>query len=283
MLNIPNLPEKEELLYKEKSFLLSVYEQFQNSRNLKRLLIGFASSLIIALPLKYLIDTNLTTYLVNRYIPPAVNLNPHNPQDLKIIETKILPVVPGVFSAYARLLNPNPELSASALNYRFTFRNAQKKIIREERRQSYILAQESKFLVLPALDFAEVPVSAEIALSDINWTSRVPPLEVRFEILLENSGLNPEGQFFVEGLVRNLEGFGIKTVPLTVVVFDSANQNVIALNATTVFDLKALESRYFRVIWPRSYTDTGRIEVIGSINGLDPGLILEKPKVIPER
>lgn len=285
MVNIPNLPPKEELEYKEKEFLLSLQEQLQSSK--KIWFIVLLAVLLLILPGKFLLEKKFTQSLLEAARPIAINEQPYIPQELQVVATQMLPVVPGTFSAYAQVLNPNAEISAREIAYVFEFKDAAGQIIQTERGQDYLLAGESKFLLEAQVE-VQSPHQVSFRVESVKWTNRKPEFEIRFEVLQKNAGVTPEGNFFVEGLVKNLQGFGVRLVEVPVVVFDRANEKPLAVNFTVLSDLKAQESRYFRVIWPTKNIDIstfriGQIQITPSVNLLSPGLILEEGDGFPER
>ncbi|MBI4050580.1 MAG: hypothetical protein HY396_01240 [Candidatus Doudnabacteria bacterium] len=281
MINFPKLPEKEELEFKEKEFFQTLYENFANTSKVWFWLLLII--LIAAIPLKLVLEDGLAKYFIQNLQSSPVNTAPYRPQDLKIVKVQILPVVSGVYSVYAQIVNPNPDISVRRFNYQFVVSDKSGDVIKETGGQSYILAGESKFLLVASLTLAIPPAGATLKLTDINWTKARPQLEIKLEAVQQNSGKTPEGKFFVDGIIRNLQGFGFKKVEVGVLLFDSRNQNIVAVNSTTLSDLRQFESRYFRLVWPAVPSSRGQIQIIPSVNPLNPGIILEEPEKIPAR
>lgn len=276
---IPQLPQKEEREYKQKEFFLSIYEQFQASS--KTLLFFFLGTAILAIPVKFGLNYLLVRTLIAAYDPPQVNTIPYTPQNLEVLQVKVLPVNNQRVSLIAQILNPNSEISAYSLKYGFILEDENGKIVGEIFGESFIGARESKFLFEPIVSTNPLPASAKLSLDNILWTKRTPA-DIKLEILQKNSGLTLEGNFFVEGLVKNSQGFGLKKVDVNAIVFDQANQNIVAVNKTVLTDIKPFESRYFRMIWPTNFI-AGEVQAMPSVNLLDPGLILEKSNSVPIR
>lgn len=274
------LPQGEDLQYKEKEFLLSVYEQFQRSS--KRLFYIFGGVIILAFPVAFLSQLYLAGYLIKSYHPPLVNPHPYTPEEIQVLDVQVLPVVTGVYSAYAQIVNPNPDISVRRFRYEFRFKDSRGMKIKTIAGEDYLPAGMSKFLILPTVKVSDV-VAAELAIREVGWTKQVPESLVAFEVLQKKSGQTPEGNFFVEGIAKNTSSFGLKNVAVPVVVFDSSNQNVLAVNSTVLSDLKPFENRYFRVLWPVIFTNIGEVRITPGFNPLDPGLILEQSEKVPSR
>ncbi len=282
MINLPNLPEKEELEFKEKEFLLSLYEQFQRSSKIWFVVLGVL--LVLALPAKFVLQGIFASALIKSYRPPVVNLQPYIPQELQVLRTEILSVSAGSVSVLAQLLNPNRDISAREFTYRFVLKDGTGAVLSEVPGEGYLLSGESRFLLLPLLSLSPLPKTAELVLEQVRWTRRQPEFEVRLEVLQKNTGYTPEGKFFVEGLVRNLQNYQIKKVELSFIVFDQSNRNIVGVNSSVITDLVGSESRYFRVLWPSGKRFApGQVEVIPDVNLLAPGLILEQQQKIPVR
>lgn len=274
------MPHGEDLQYKEKELLLSVYEQFQRSS--KRWFYILAGALLLAVPVGFLSQMYLAEYLINSYEPPVVNLHPYTPAKIQVQDVRVLPVEREIYSAYARIINPNPDISVRSFQYEFVFEDAQGRKITSVAGEDYLPAHESKFLILPTVRVSNV-ASAELIIKEVGWTKRAAESLVVFEVLQKKFGQTTEGNFFVEGIIKNPSSFGLKNVTVPIVVFDSSNQNILAVNSTVLSDLKPFESRYFRVIWPVVFTGIGEIRVTPGFNPLDPGLLLEVSDGIPSR
>lgn len=281
-MKLPNLPEKEELEFKEKEFFFSLHEQFESSAKIWFYLLLVV--VILAWPGTILLRANLAGLFISRYQPPEVNLHPYTPLDLKILKTQVLPVTAGIFSAYAQVLNPNLDISSQLFHYQFVFKDASGAEMKKVLGTNYLLAGESKFLLAPTVTTSPAPQSVEFLIGKTEWTKRRPDIDVKLDILQKNTGTTPEGKFFVEGLLKNLQSLQIKKVELTALVFDQTNQNVVAVNSSVYTDLVPLESRYFRLVWPVArFPSQGEVQVIPSLNRLDPGVVLGKPNKIPVR
>lgn len=285
MFKLPKIPEKEELLFQEKSFLLSLYEQYQSSAHRKILIWILAGVLAAAWPLKVVIDSNLSKHLIGRPQPSLVIEEPYRPVPLEIRRVKLLLLAPGKFSVYAQVTNPNPDISVSALPYEFVLKDAEGKIAVTVSGKSFLLPGESKFLLLPLVNLTGpvAEIAAELRFGKIRWTRRAPELEVNLEVLQKRSGVAAEGNFFVEGLVKNLQGFGLKKVEVEALAFDVANQEILGVNSTVLTDLRPFESRYFRMLWPRDLLGVGEVQVTPAVNLLEPGAVLEAGEKIPPR
>ncbi|KKW23220.1 MAG: hypothetical protein UY65_C0007G0041 [Parcubacteria group bacterium GW2011_GWA2_51_12] len=282
MLNIPNLPEKEELEYKEKEFFVSLGEQLQASS--RYWFLALIILIAVAVPAGFILRGVLSRAFIASYEPPSVNLNPYTPQELQVIKAEVIPLGAGQVSLYGQLLNPNPDISAKEFEYTFVLADSGGQETGRAAGKSYLLAGDSRFLVVPVETSASATVSTRLEISNVDWTRKEPEYDLRFDIVQKNTGFTPEGKFFVEGLLRNLQSVQIKKVDLDFLVFDDRHAEILGVNTGSYTDLQALESRYFRTIFPTTkYFSPESIDVIPKVNLLSPGVIIGTPDKIPAR
>ncbi|TSA44983.1 hypothetical protein D4R52_03320 [bacterium] len=281
MVTIPQLPEKEELEFREKEFFLSLREQMQASR--KWLFWVLLAIFILSFPAKLYLQKPLANYFIGRYVPPLVNTNPYNPSPLKVLRTGILPVQQGTYSVYAQILNPNPEVTARQFHYQFALSDQGGVLVKTVEGDSFIMAGDSSFLLVPQVNTDKALKQVAVAFSNVRWTSSRPDTAISFDVLQKNTGVSAEGKFFVEAVVHNPQSFGFRQVEVPIMVFDRANKDIIAINYTVLTDVRSQEGRYFRVIWPVQLANFGQIQISPNVNPLSPGWLLEKVQKIPSR
>lgn len=281
MLNIPKLPEKEELEYKEKSFFLSLAEQIQSSSKIWFYLLGAVA--VIAVPSAFFLRSVLTKTLINRLPVLPVNLKPYEAMDLKIARTGFLELPDNTYSLFAQVLNVNSDIASKEFNYAFVLRDGENKVLRRLPGTNYLSAGESKFLIVPSVRMDIAPAKTDLELSEVRWTKFQPHFTAKFEIIQQNSGVTPEGQFFAEGLARNVQGFRVNEVEVQAIAFDSKNEKIVAVNSTRLTDLEPFESRYFRLLWPKAFSGIGYVQIEASVNPFSPGLTLPEVEPLPPR
>lgn len=280
MVNVPKLP-LEDLEFKEKEFMLSVYEDFEKSSKFWFwLLLGV---LVLWIPARLFLEKNLTTTFLARIIVPQVNLHPYSPRGLETVHSEIIPVKSGLYSAYIQILNPNPDISARKFSYELSFFDADGGTIKKISGENFALAGTSKFIVLPNIALPAPPANIKADLKDIQWTKYIPKIDPHLEVLQERSGVTPEGNFFAEGLLRNPQSFHIKNIEIVVLQFDKQNKKIIGVNSTRVQDLASGESRYFRVLWPSEFSNYGDTQIIPSIDLFSANFEIDKGQPLPPR
>ena len=276
MIQIPNLPPKGEFDYKIQQFLQGTYDQFIRSNPfLFYLLLGV---IVSAIPLTFVIRSQVAAILIGSYKPPIVNTVPYVPVDLKVGEVKIIPVNADAISVYVQIVNPNPELAVRVVDYKFVLEGKDSHVLSEIPGRSYIYQGESKSFVLPTAPAKDI-TRVRLEIMNVKWTKQRMSPEVRFAILQKNVGVTAEGLLFVEGQLKNLQGFTVRNTELTVLLHDRSNQKILAINATVLNDILPFETRYFRVIWHganRAIANSlGIVEVLPYVNTFEPNVLFQ--------
>lgn len=282
---IPKLPSKDELEYKEKTLLIEIAGQLRGTH--KFWYLALVAVVVLALPLRALLQSQVAAWIISRHEIIDVAENPERPEDLQIVKTAALPAGPGTYSGYAHVVNANPDWSAWTFDYQMAFRNSAGEVLRTTHGQSFMLPGTSRFVTEPRILVSDPPTAVEFSITNIRWTNRVPSTVPEFAILQKQWG-EADGKFFVEGAVKNPYSFLVKKVNVQALVFDSSNKLILAVNQTTADDLKPFEDRYFRMLWPVSQDSLlpalfGQIQVTADVNPLEPGFGLPVGEPLPSR
>lgn len=278
MIKIPNLkdlPNKEELEFKEKAFLIDVYDLVRQTS--KKWFYALAVAVVLSIPFGIVFHRQMTAFFIERLPRLQVNSNVLDPKDLRAVQVNFLPVGrSGLFSVYAHVANPNADLSARSFQYEFTFKNQSGAILKTIAGSDFLLRGASRFVVVPAVELSEDPATVEFAVKKANWTGAPIDFKPQFDILQREWG-DSDGKFFVEAIVKNPHSFSIKKVQVPIMIFGSDNKTVLAVNKTVLDDIKPFESRYFRVFWPvpgqELFSPAAlQVEILAEVNPLDPDL-----------
>ena len=238
------LPEDLELATQEK--VVDIMEALQAVS--KPLWVGLVAVFVLIIPLNLFIKFAVSSVLVGAYSPPAIIYIAPDPEDIKIIDKNIFSPEEGRYFAYARIANPNVDLAVRNLEFEFILTNRAGEIVRKFESSSYILPDQDKLIFMPVMSISDEPVILEVNLLPERWSkfSEVQRLDFQFE----NVSFGQEGsQFFAATIIRNNNPYTIPEIEISVLVYD-IDQNVIGVNFTTVNNVKSLEGRFFRVVWP---------------------------------
>jgi len=262
-------PNKQELEAQEK--IINVIETIQAvSRKLWALLV---LTLVLFLPLHWLLRAGFTQFLTSIYQPPAIVYVAPIPVPLEISQTEFFLASENQAFAYSRLRNPNPDLALRVLPYEFKLLNGAGETLARDAGETYILPNQEKVIFMPLSTFSGQVLRVEFTANPENW-SRLPnffPLTFGFEN--QNFGITPENQNFVEAILLNDSPYFISQLELGVLLYNLGGQ-VVGANYTTVNALEPRERRYFRVIGTNNAaTGVVRVEFLPSVNQLDRSVL----------
>lgn len=272
--------------YKRKEFMLSLYEEFANSSKLWFVVLGLI--IILAIPGNIILKVKFTEYLITKQVPVQVTNTLQAAKDLIVSEKTLLPVQDESYSVVFKLFNPNSQISAQHIEYEISLLNAKNELIKIVPGNTYLSNSQSKFVLINLTNLATAPAGFDVNFKKIKWTNREPKFKVELSAIGQNSGSTAEGLFFVEGLIKNPEAYQIRTVDLPVLVFDKAGNQILAAGLTSLSDLNPFENRYFRIVWPVSEKKLfpkgyGYTEISPQVNFLNPSLVIPDSAKLPSR
>jgi len=275
VIKIPKLSSPEDLKFKERALLFEIYEELKHTS--KTWFYIFLGVLVLCIPLYSILQKKFAETLINAYVPPALNRDVLQAKPLEVGKTTALRVGSGLYSAVAQVVNPNAHLVVRSFTYEFSFKGAGGEILKTVAGESFMGQGGSRFVLQPAVTLSAAPQSVSISITNTRFTTVIPELLPKFEILQQKSGNSEEGKFFVEAVVKNPYSFSVRKINVQVLVFDQANRNILAVNQSVLSDLLPLESRYFQVMWPVAQSalftaKTGQIQVIAEVNPADQGI-----------
>jgi len=150
----------------------------------------------------------------------------------------------------ARVVDANSDFAARSFDYRFDLYDASGSVIQSFSGQSFIYANEVKYLVLPNEDVTSSVSSVTFAAMDPEWAKSsdlgVPP---QFVFQNVGTGMVSSGTIGVSGTITNEDASAFDNVTVTAVFKDGAGTPVGA--SQTELDNVAANGTYnFSVIYP---------------------------------
>ena len=179
--------------------------------------------------------------------------------DLQVIDSGF--VVSGrTVDAMARITNPNSGFGLSDFSYDFNFYDSGGAKIYSSKNRSFILPNESKYLVMQALPVRSTPVTMQVEIGQSNWES-LPGIP-RVELLLPNPEVRAEGiPFFAQltGVVINDSDLYFDEIKIAGVLRDFSGR-IVGIRETQARGLDARERREYNMSWSEPLIST--VEVI---------------------
>lgn len=167
----------------------------------------------------------------------------------------------GKYDAVAHVVNPNLEDGASMIMYEFIFWSENDEAIKKVKGKTFILPNESIYIVEPALVLPSKPQRVSFNIIDVEWRKlkHFSPLGLnvsKTDLLVDEE----TSSSIFSGIVRNRSPYNLKEIQVDVVVYDSQSRdNPIAAGRTDMQDLIRDGDRFFQVKWP--YKLPGNVDI----------------------
>jgi hypothetical protein len=190
--------------------------------------------------------------------------------------TQEVSIVTGGGSTYdviAKIYNPNDSIGAREFKYVFSLKDASGAVVASKEGMSFILPVDTKYVAELGIETINnsVPVSAEIVISDSQWTSlgtiEKPALGV-YSKKFDKAAMGEGSQ--AEGLLRNESNYDLNKIQL-VIVLRGSDGKIVGVNKTEKNVVRVKEQRDFRITWPYALPGSvQKMEVDTQSNVLDP-------------
>jgi hypothetical protein len=188
-----------------------------------------------------------------------------NIEEIKILNQEFIPTVANSYDLVARIKNPNIYLGGEVLNYEFSLYDINDQLIGVRTGKTYILSQETKYIVETRVGSDKTVSRVEFKIKDISWKKldEIRDLEIKVK--------NTEYQKFnnnskLVGLIENKTSYDLDTIEIIGILFDE-NNKIVAISETSMDTVLMDEGRGFEMNWPyvilsevksfdvRAYTD----------------------------
>ena len=171
--------------------------------------------------------------------------------DVAVLSYKSFPVGDGGYDALAEIKNPNKDHGAPELRYSFNFYNADKKLIGERSGKTFILANQTRYIIESNIQLPEPAVLVDFTIKPgVSWQkqksyeSDLPIFSVRYELMSQGE----LGFAKVTGILENKTVYNFSGVEVDIVLVDADGQPI-AVGKTALDNLRFGESRAFTVLF----------------------------------
>lgn len=258
--------------------------------NAQQALIGFPrwvkwfliAGLIMLIPIYFCFKFIGKTYWQNKLQTYELKASPSfiSANDLQVSEVTIIDYYDGNFGALASISNPNPDLSASEINYTWLYVNASNQTVQALNNdalggKTFILPGQKKYIMAPKINASEPIAKAQLIINgDIQWQK---PANIDKVLLTIGPAIpgqqNSPQNFTVDSTVLNNSTYQIKHIRLQFLIFDEFGR-LTALSQRTENDLRPFERRSFKQLWPGLRIYEPKVEIYPEINLLDPSNLI---------
>ncbi|MFH1129305.1 MAG: hypothetical protein V1686_01045 [Patescibacteria group bacterium] len=169
--------------------------------------------------------------------------------DLQIILEKFISTTNSNYDLIVKIKNPNIVWAVESADYQINLYDASDQLIGTKTNRTYILPQETKYIVEQKFFSEKQVAKIETKLSNIIWKklSEFSDLDIRnrkteYQIL-EN------GFSLLVGSIENKTSYDLDKIEVVGVLFNGQNE-IIAVGKTLMNTFLRNESRGFEMIWP---------------------------------
>jgi len=200
-------------------------------------------------------------FAFNRKEEPPIAVNPPPIQvakpvfkDIKVIFTDIFAIEARekIYDTVSQIKNPNIEYGSPHVVYEFIFRDKTGLEIKKISGSTFILANQTRYIVKQAIRLSVEPESVELKILSQTWKRLAPfdssGLKVQDASIKRDSNL---GTTYLTGLVHNRSPYNLREIEVNVILSDpSKNKKIIAVGATNLQLLNSGTTRAFQILWP---------------------------------
>ncbi|MBI3952410.1 MAG: hypothetical protein HY336_00450 [Candidatus Doudnabacteria bacterium] len=234
-----------------------------------------AAVLVLAIPLAFGFKALFFKLTFKNYSGPAVNQPMVKIEPLQILEKKVLKLSNNNYSGFIRLKNMNLDWGMPEQTYTAIFKTLGGTTAATVSGKTFILPASEKLIVFSKFSSQQEPQVLDFSLGEAKFLLKpeMPPIELsvsRVELANKSSELT------VGAAVFNKSPFRLSAVHLYALVYDKNNE-IIAVNSTSVNDVNSLETRSFQMYWPKTMPDAARAEIRSEVNIFDRALFSTQP------
>lgn len=176
------------------------------------------------------------------------------------------------YAAVAQVINPNLDLAAKNLTYKFKFYSADgAEIAASQNGQFFVLPNQRKYLIMPKI-ISEKGIERVVLIlpSEIRWQRKLDLPEIKLTTT-RPKGYDQSSPFgyALEGSVTNNSAYNLKEIRLVFLLYGSGGKTIGA-SSRSEFNIKPFEKRDYKQIWPAvSGRNVVRTEAFAETNLLD--------------
>jgi hypothetical protein len=228
-------------------------------QSLPKVVRWFTIIITLAIIPAYFISQNIAyKILLNRYNQNQALAKPSftNPSQPKNSNVYLTTLGQNQYAAAVMLTNLNLDLSVKQLDYQFIFSNSKKQEVYRYNGKTYLLPNESKYVIVPTFTTNEQIIFADFVLPEkISWQKRIEIPKINLSTSLPKIGfeLNPFN-FYVEGNFVNNSNYELREAKITFVLFDQSG-TIVGLSQRDEYTIKPNEQRSYKQLWPNMNPD----------------------------
>jgi len=170
-------------------------------------------------------------------------------EELVVISVNFISTFSSDFDLVAKIKNPNNDWGAESADYKFNIYDLDNELIGYKTGRTYLLPQETKYIIEQRITTKIDPFRADIELSNINWQELKDFEEIEIGIKDKKHEITEQGFNKASGNIENKSSYDLNKIEIAALLFNEDGK-LIAVGKTETRTILAGESRYFEIIWP---------------------------------
>ncbi|MBU1136950.1 FxLYD domain-containing protein [Patescibacteria group bacterium] len=207
-------------------------------------------------------------------------------KDIEVLSTKSVSTQNDFYGLMAQVKNPNQNYGSGKVPFTFKIYDSSGDLIIQSSGQTYILPNQTKYIIKPKVDVNRSPGKVEISFGKIEWEKLINyqapslPIQQKEYRLLD---YRESGFSQAKGILVNKSNFDFSRIDLDILLFDSFGR-LIGLNTTEVNILLSGQARDFIATWFDEIDgQVAVIEIEAETNIFDKDNYLPTGQGIPEK
>ncbi|MBI4363583.1 MAG: hypothetical protein HY545_01920 [Candidatus Doudnabacteria bacterium] len=241
----------------------------------KNWLYALGAVVVLAIPLSLGLKALFFELYFGDYAPPGVSKPAVNIEPLQVLEKKVLRIADNSYSGFVRIKNLNLDWGIPEQAYTATFKTLGGTVAATISGKTFILPASEKLVVFSKFTAEQEPQLLDFFLHEAKFLLKPQIQPPELEISRVEVG-NAAKELTVNAAVKNNSPFKLRVVYLYAEVLDKNNQ-VTAVNSTSINDLNSLETRSFQLYWPTAVLGAARAVVKSEVNIFDRDLFSPEP------
>lgn len=172
-------------------------------------------------------------------------------KDIEILSVKVIPTQNNFYDLVAEIKNPNQNYGSGKVPYKFELYNSQDNLIIEYSGSTYILPNQTKYLLKVKAESAEPVKQIKISFNKVEWKKledyQSPQIGIQQKEYRLLSNEEP-GFSQVRAILINKTGFDLNKVDIDILLFDSFNR-LVAININEINTFMTGQERDFFSTW----------------------------------
>ena len=188
---------------------------------------------------------------------------------IEIIWSQVFVAGPDLYSAAARVRNPNTNFGASNFSYTFYLYDETGNLLSTPAGESFIWPGESKYIIEGGISLTKAPTKAVLQLGEPTWreVKNFSGVDLTLGNITYGKGKTGSGKFFsIDFTASNNTPYDLSKVYVSAIVLDK-DELPIAVASTLLENLKSKERRPFSIPWFSPFPGTpNRVDLIITTN-----------------